>query len=163
MFRYTILLLIFLTLPLRANLGDDVKQLVARYGTPTNFSEASPTNPFGTIVFQAGSYTLIVFLLGDKEVGARVSKTDQSAFTDAERETIMSTDVAGSQWVSVPSPDPAFLQWTRSDQAKATYDKQKNMLIFTSDAMTQALKAAAKPAAPTSTAPAAATPPPVAK
>ncbi len=153
MFRFTIFLLILLTLPLRANLGDNVKQLVARYGTPTNFSEATPTNPFGTIVFQAGSYSLVVFLLGDKEVGARVSKTDKSAFTDAERDTIMSTDVAGSHWMPVPSSDPTCLQWTRSDKATALYDKQKNMLIFTSDEMAQALKAAPASAPPAATTP----------
>jgi len=54
MFRYSIFFLSLLILPARANLGDDVKQLVARYGTPITFSEPTPTNPFGTIVFQAG-------------------------------------------------------------------------------------------------------------
>ncbi len=154
MYRSTFALLLLLTLPVRANLGDDVKQLVTRYGTPTTYSEATPTNPFGTIVFQAASYTLVVFLLNNVEVGARVSKTDKSAFTDTERQTILSADVAGSQWLSVPSNDPTCLQWTRSDKATALYDKQKNMLIFSSEAMAQALKAApsATPAAPVPTA-----------
>src|SRR5277367_4378971 len=98
MFRVTVLLLLLLVLPVRANLGDDIKQLVARYGTPTTFSEPTSTNPFGTIVFQSGGYTLMIFLLGEKEVGARVSKTDKTAFTDAERQLIMSTDQGGSQW-----------------------------------------------------------------
>jgi hypothetical protein len=147
MFRYTILLLVLLTLPLRANLGDDVKQLIVRYGTPVNFTEANSTFPFGTVVFKAGGYILVVFLVGEKEVGAKVSKTNQSAFTDSERDTIMSTDVAGSQWTSVPSPDPTCLQWNRGDKATALYDKQKNVLIFTSDVMAQTLKAF-HPAAP---------------
>ncbi len=85
MFRSVVFLLSPLVLPARANLGDDVKQLVTRYGTPTTYSEPGPTNPFGTIVFQAGGYTLVVFLVGTKEVGARVSKTDKTVFTDAER------------------------------------------------------------------------------
>ena len=42
----------------------------------------------GTLVFTAGPYTLIVFLLDTKEVGARVSKTDKSMFTDAEMKMI---------------------------------------------------------------------------
>jgi len=139
--RFITVLLCLLILPARANLGENVKQLVARYGTPVNFSEPKPNFPFGTIVFSASGISLVVFLVGDKEVGARVSKTDKSAFSDAERDLIIATD-GGSQWVSTPSSDPTTLQWTRPDKATAMYDKQKSMIIFTSDEMAQALKAA---------------------
>ena len=155
MLRYSIFLFSLLILPARANLGDDVKQLIAHYGTPVTFSEPSPKNPFGTVVFQAAGFTLVVFLLNEKEVGARVSKTDKSAFTDAERQSIMSTDVAGSQWVATTSADPTCLQWSRSDKATVLYDQQKNMLIFTSDEMAKALQAApaASPSPATNSAP----------
>jgi hypothetical protein len=139
--RFTAILLCLLTLPARANLGESVKQLVSRYGTPVKFSEPIPNFPFGTIVFSASGITLVVFLVGDKEVGAKVYKTDKTAFSDSERDLIISTD-GGSQWVSTPSTDPTTLQWTRPDKATVMYDKQKNMLIFTSDEMAQAVKTA---------------------
>jgi hypothetical protein len=156
-FRFIAILLSLLTLPARANLGENVKQLVVRYGTPVKFSEPNPNFPFGTIVYSASGITLVVFLIGDKEVGAKIYKTDKSAFTDAERDLILSTD-GGAQWVSTPSPDSTTLQWTRPDKATVLYDKQKNMLIFTSDEMAQAIKAAeANP--PSAASPAAASAP----
>lgn len=139
---FPLLALLSLTTPTRANLGDNIKQLVSRYGTPVTYSEATPANPFGTVVFQAGGITLMVFLLGEIEVGARVSKTDKTPLSDAERQTIMGADTGGSQWKSVSSNDPTCLQWTRSDNATAIYDTKKNMLIFTSDQMAKALDAA---------------------
>jgi len=152
--RFIAIILCFLTIPARANLGDNVKQLISRYGTPVNFTEPNPNFPFGTIVFKASGILLVVFLSGEKEVGAKVSKIDQTAFSDSERTLIMSTD-GGTQWVSAPSSDPTTLQWTRPDKATAMYDKQKNMIIFTSDEMAQAVKAAQ--ANPPPTAPAATT------
>jgi hypothetical protein len=149
--RSIAILLCLTIIPAQANLGETVKQLVSRYGTPVNFAEPNPNFPFGTIVFSASGIKLVVFLVGDKEVGAKVFKTDKSAFSDAERESIMSTD-GGSQWVSTTSTDTTTLQWSRADHATAMYDKQKNMLIFTSDEMAQALKTAettgAKPPPP---------------
>jgi len=166
MFRASLILLVLLALPLRANLGENVKQLVTRYGTPSGYSEATPSFPFGTVSFTASGITLIVFLIGDKEVGAKVFKTDKSALSEAERQSIMSADQGGSQWKSVPSSDPGTLTWIRSDKATALYDTQKFVLIFTSDEMAKAVQAAqaagpppAAPAppsaAPASTAPAA--------
>src|SRR5690349_11913614 len=98
--RSVAILFCLLCLPARANLGDNVKQLVARYGTPVNYTEATPQFPFGTIVFSSAGINLVVFLLGDKEVGARVSKTDTTALTEQEQQTIMNSDLGGSQWVS---------------------------------------------------------------
>jgi hypothetical protein len=139
MLRFTVILLVLLTLPARANLGETVPQCVARYGHPVGYSEAGAKNPFGTVVFTAANYTLVVFLIDTKEVGARVSKTDKSAFTDAEIQTIMNADSNGSPWTSAPSDDPNNLRWTRSDMANALYDKEKHVLIFTSDKMAAAL------------------------
>ena len=117
-----------------------------RYGKPIGFSEANAKAQFGTLVFTAGPYTLIVFLLDTKEVGARVSKTDKSMFTDAEMKTIMDADSdPQSAWTSTPSTDPACLQWTRADKATVLYDKEKHMLM-SSVAMVEAAKAP-KPAA----------------
>jgi hypothetical protein len=148
MFRSAIILLFLLTIPLRANLGETVEQCVKRYGKPIGYSEASAKSPFGTVVFTATGYTLIVFLINDKEVGARVSKLDKSAFTDAEMKTIMGADLAGSEWTSAPSDDPTCLQWTRGDKATVLYDKEKHMLIFTSEEMANALHpATVKPGA----------------
>jgi hypothetical protein len=164
MFRSVIVLLCLLTMPLRANMGETVAQCVARYGKPVGFSEASATNPFGTLAFTAADYTLIVFLLDGKEVGARVSKRDKSAFTDAEMQTIMSADSAGTPWTSETSDDPACLQWGRADKATALYDKAKHVLIFTSQEMADAIQA--KPPAtskpPITPAPAATSAPPAA-
>jgi hypothetical protein len=149
MFRWVIIFFVVLSIPLRANLGDSVEQCVKRYGKPIGFSEANAKAPFGTLVFAAGKYTLLVFLLETKEVGARVSKTDKSAFTDAEMKTIMDADAdAKSPWISTPSDDPTSLEWTRGDKASVLYDKEKHMLIFTTVAMVEAAKAvpAATPA-----------------
>jgi hypothetical protein len=148
MLRFTFLLLCLLTLPLRANLGDSVAQCVGRYGKPVGFSEANAKLPFGTLAFSATGYTLIIFLLNDKEVGARVSKLDKTAFTDAEMQLIMGADLGGSQWISTPSTDPTCLQWARADKATALYDKAKHILIFTAPEMAAALQTPpAKPAA----------------
>ncbi len=142
MIRCLVLLLLVLVLPARANLGESIQQCVARYGKPVHYTEANDKLPFGTVVFAAEGYELIVFVLGDKEVGARVSKLDKSAFTEAERQTIMAAD-SGSGWVSVRSSDPTCLEWARSDQATALYDQTKNMLMITSPEMAAALHPAA--------------------
>ena len=96
MLRFALVLFTLMLLPARANLGETVAQCVARYGRPVGYSEANPHSPFGTVAFSAGGYTLIVFLLSGKEVGARVSKKDNSEFSEAERKNIMSADVGGS-------------------------------------------------------------------
>jgi hypothetical protein len=140
MLRTALVFFILLTIPLRANLGETVEQCVKRYGAPVGFSEANAKSPFGTVAFSAGGYTLLIFLLNSKEAGARVSKTDKSAFTDAEMQNIMNADTDGSPWTATPSSDPTCLQWTRSDKATVLYDKVKHMLIFTSVAMASALK-----------------------
>jgi hypothetical protein len=143
MLRSAIILFSLLTIPLRANLGETVEQCVARYGKPIGYSEAGAKSPFGTLAFIAAGYTLIVFLINNKEVGARVSKLDKSAFTDAEMQTIRDADSAGSSWTPTPSDDPACLRWTRGDKATVLYDKEKRMLIFTSEEMAGAIHAPA--------------------
>jgi hypothetical protein len=125
----------------RANLGETVAQIVARYGKPTGYAEASARSPFGNLFFRAGGYELLIFLLDDKEVGARVSRTDKQPLGDAERQSIMAADTDGSPWAPVASADPSVREWMRGDKATVMYDTAKNMLIFTSDAMAQALHA----------------------
>lgn len=132
-----------MTIPLRANLGETVAQCVARYGKPIGYTEASAKLPFGTVAFSATGYTLIIFLSKDKEVGARVSKNDKSAFTDAELQTIMAADSSDSPWTPTASSDPTCIEWIRSDKATVLYDKQKHILIFTSQQMADALHAPA--------------------
>jgi hypothetical protein len=116
-----------------------VEQCVARYGKPIGYSEASAKFPFGTVAFTATGYTLIVFLIDNKEVGARVSKLDKSAFTNAEMKTIMDADSTESPWTPTSSDDPTCLKWTRGDKATVLYDKEKHMLIFTSEEMANAI------------------------
>lgn len=148
--RYTSLLLLWtlLTAPSRANLGETVQQCVVRYGTPVGFTEATAKNPFGTVVFKAGGYVLLVFVLNDKEVGARVSKADQSAFTETERQTILTADETQTKWTPTKSDDPTCLAWSRSDNATALYDQTKHMIIFTSPEMARALSSAPAPPPP---------------
>jgi len=146
MFRLAVFLVLLLAMPARANLGETVTQCVQRYGKPVTFSEAGPKNPFGTIVFIAGPYQLIIFLANDVEVGARVTKKDKSAFLPDEMKTIMNAD-ANTPWVPVVSRDPTCLQWARSDQASAIYDQDRKILMFTSPQMAQAFRTG--PAAPT--------------
>jgi hypothetical protein len=141
MFRFAIIFLSLLTIPSRANLGETVEQCVKRYGKPIGFSEANSKFPFGTVAFQATGYTLVVFLLNNTEVGARVSKVDKSAFTDAEMKTIMDADSEGAPWTSTASDDPTCLRWIRADKATLLYDKEKHMLIFTSTDMVNATRA----------------------
>jgi hypothetical protein len=151
--RIISLLLVFslFTAPLRANLGETIQQCIARYGQPNGYSEAGPKSPFGTIVFAAGGFVLMLFIYQNKEVGARVSKADKSAFSAADMQLIMGADTAGSNWTSVKSDDPTCLAWKRGDNAKVLYDKVNHMLIFSSPAMLDALHAAsAKPAPPSS-------------
>jgi hypothetical protein len=148
MFRSAILFFGLLLLPARANLGETVEQCVARYGHPIGYSEASAKSPFGTVAFSATGYTLIVFLLNTREVGARVSKQDKSAFTDGEMATIMNADAGATAWTLTPSTDPTCLQWARADHATVLYDKDKHVLIFTSAEMLAALHLATpKPSA----------------
>jgi hypothetical protein len=146
MLRLTLILLSILTIPVRANLGETVKQCLARYGQPMGYSEANDKSPFGTVGFTAGPYTLVVFLIDTTEVGARISKKDKSAFTDAEMQAIMAADSNGSPWTSTSSDDPTCLRWTRADKATVLYDQEKHILIFTSEAMAKAV--ASKPAKP---------------
>jgi hypothetical protein len=151
--RVTCLLLVFclFAAPLRANLGETIQQCIVRYGAPTGYSEAGPKVPFGTLVFIAGGFVLVVFIDKGREIGARVSKSDKSAFTAADLQSIMGADTAGSSWISSKSDDPTCLAWQRADNAKVLYDQVNHMLIFTSPAMDEALKAAAaKPALPVS-------------
>jgi hypothetical protein len=62
--------------------------------------------------------------------------------------TIMNADLAGSEWTPAPSTDPTCLQWVRGDKATVLYDKEKHMIIFTSEQMANAIHAPApKPAA----------------
>jgi hypothetical protein len=153
--RSAIILFSLLTIPLRANLGETVKQCVVRYGAPVGFSEASAKIPFGTLVFSATGYTLVVFLIDGKEVGARVSKQDKSPFTEAEMQNIMDADLAGSAWTPTSSDDPTCLRWIRGDKATVLYDKDKHILIFTSQAMANAVHAApANPGGPATNSPA---------
>jgi hypothetical protein len=129
-------------IPARANLGETIEQLVARYGKPTGYTEADAKTPFGTILFRAAPYDLVVFVVNNKEVGARVSKVDKSAFSDAEIKMIMAAETGSGNWTPSPSADPSVTQWSRGDQATALYDKDKHMLIFTSEAMAQAVRPA---------------------
>ena len=153
MFRYAVVFLVLLTLPLRANLGETVDQCVKRYGKPAGFSEPNSTRPFGTLVFVAGDYSLVIFLLNNVEVGARVAKSDKSAFSDADFKTVMTAD-ASTPWKTTKSPDPTSLTWSRADKATALYDKDKHLLIFTSPAMAEAMhRIEAKPPAPAGPAP----------
>jgi hypothetical protein len=145
MLRYAVVFLVLLTLPVRANLGDTVEQCVKRYGKPVGYTEAVPPSPFGTLGFVASGYTLVIFLSHNVEVGARVSKTDKSALSDAEIKTIMDAET-GAPWTTKESPDPTCLTWTRTDKSTALYDKAKHVLIFTSPAMAEAIRAVpAKP------------------
>src|ERR1700748_981747 len=100
MLRCAVLLLLLALLPARANIGENVTDLVKRYGKPAGFSEASSTNPFGTLIFVAGPYQMIIFLADNVEVGARVSKKDKSAFSPDEVQTILNAD-APTPWTSV--------------------------------------------------------------
>ena len=157
MLRFAIVLFSLLALPARANLGETVEQCVIRYGRPVGFSEASPKFPFGTVEFSATGYTLVIFVAKDKELGARVSKTDKSAFSDTEMQNILTADSGATPWTSLPSKDPTCLQWTRGDKASVLYDKTNHVLIFTSDEMTRTLHSTA--ANPTAASPAQANPP----
>jgi hypothetical protein len=156
MFRLAAVILLLLTLPVRANLGENVAELTKRYGKFYNFTEANAKTPFGTIAFIAGPYEMIVFLYRGVEVGARVSKRDKSAFNPDEIKTILNAD-GTPPWTSAPSDDPASPQWTRADKATANYDAAKQMLIFTTPQMKEALDAGppvpTAPSAPTSTEP----------
>lgn len=142
--RIISLLLVFslFAAPARANLGETVKQCIARYGRPNGYSEAGPKSPFGTVVFVAGGFVLVLFIYQEKEVGARVSKADKSAFSDADMQSIMDADTAGSSWTSIKSDDPTCLAWQRGDKAKVLYDKIQHMLIFSSPAMMDVLHGA---------------------
>lgn len=139
MIRYVILFIFFAVtlLPGRANLGDTIAQLVNRYGKPTAYSEASDKTPFGNILFRAGGYEMVLFILDGKEVGARVSKIDKSPFTSDEIKTILADENASGPWTPSVSGDPTLQTWARSDQATAMYDQQKHMVLLTSLAMAQ--------------------------
>ena len=127
-------------LPARANLGETVEQLVVRYGKPTGYAEASAKSPFGSLLFRVRPYELVLFILNNKEVGARVSKIDKSDFSPVEMQTIIDAENGANPWVPTPSTDPTEVHWSRNDHAIFIYDKPKHMLLLTSDAMAQAVK-----------------------
>ena len=127
-------------LPARANLGETVEQLVVRYGKPTGYAEASAKSPFGSLLFRVRPYELVLFILNNHEVGARVSKIDKSDFSPVEMQTIIDAETGVGPWVLTPSSDSTEIHWTRGDHATFIYDKQKHMLLLTSDAMAQALR-----------------------
>lgn len=131
-------LLLLAVLPARANLGDSVADCIKRYGKPDTFTEAGSRLPFGTLIFTAGPYQMIVFLYQNVEVGARVTKKDKSAFTSAEMNTILDADAA-VPWQLAPSDDPTSKKWSRADKATVTYDTAKSMLIFTTPKMVEVL------------------------
>ena len=145
-----ILLFDILFIPARANLNETIEQLIVRYGKPDGYAEANAKTPFGNILFKAGAYELVVFILNNKEVGARVSKVDKSPFSSDEIQAIMAAETSSAKWVPTPSTDPSMIQWSRSDHATASYDKDKHMLLFTSDTMAQVIQAPPKsqPAGP---------------
>jgi hypothetical protein len=136
---FLVLILAGTLLPARANLGETVEQLVARYGKPTGYSEAGPQSPFGHLLFRVRPYELVLFILNNQEVGARVSKVDKTDFSAAEMQTIIDAETGGGPWTPAPSPDPGEIHWARADHATFIYDKQKHMLLLTSDAMAQAV------------------------
>jgi hypothetical protein len=144
MIRYFTLFCFFAAslLPGRANLGDTIAQLVAHYGKPTAYAEASDKTPFGNILFRAGAYEMLLFILDGKEVGARVSKIDKSAFTNDEIKTIMTAENSSGPWTPSVSGDPSLLSWSRSDHATVMYDQQKHMVLLTSAAMAQVVNGA---------------------
>jgi hypothetical protein len=135
-----ILLLAAPMLPARANLGETVEQLVTRYGKPTGYAEATAQNPFGSLLFRVHPYELVLFVLDNHEVGARVSKVDKTDFSPIEMQTIIDAETGPGPWVPASSPDPSEIHWTRSDHATFIYDKQKHMLLLTSDAMAKAVR-----------------------
>jgi hypothetical protein len=153
MFRFVALLLL-LALPVRANLGENIAQCIKRYGKFYNYTEANAKTPFGTVVFVAGPYEMIVFIYDGVEVGARVTKRDKTDLSPDEIKTILNAD-ATTPWTSAPSDDPASPQWTRVDKATASYDATKKMLLFTTPAMKEDLNAGppVPAAAPASTEP----------
>jgi hypothetical protein len=127
----------------RANLGDTIAEAVAHYGHPTGYAEASDKMPFGTILFRAGGYELVLFILDGKEVGARVSKLDKSPFTESEIKTIMDAETGSGPWTPTASGDSSTLAWSRSDHSTVLYDKNKQLLMLTTQAMAEALKGTA--------------------
>ena len=133
-------------LPLRANLGETVQQLVKRYGSPTAYAEATAQSPFGRVMYKAGAYELVLFIQNNVEVGARVSKLDKSALTSDEITNILSNDTNGSPWIPVPSDNPNNTQWARADKAAVIYDKANHLLIFTSGEMMKTITAPLPPA-----------------
>ena len=138
--RLLLILLLGVTwLPARANLGDTVKQLMARYGMPTGYAEAGDKTPFGSILFKAGGFELVIFVLDNHEVGARLSKLDQSAFSDDELQKLMTAEANDQPWAPTASSDPSLTQWSRHDQATFAYDQTNRMVLLSSPAMVQAL------------------------
>jgi len=153
MLRFVAVVFLLLALPVHANLGDTVAECTKRYGKFYNFTEANAKTPFGTIVYIAGPYEMIVFLYNGVEVGARVSKRDKTAFSPDEIKTILNAD-APTPWTSAPSDDPTSPQWTRADKATASYDAAKQMVIFTTPEMVEVIRAAPPvPAVPSASAP----------
>jgi hypothetical protein len=138
-FALIVFLLAGTFLPARANLGETVEQLVVRYGKPTGYAEAGPASPFGSLLFRVRPYELVLFILDNKEVGARVSKVDKTDFSPAEMQTIIDAENGASPWQPAPSSDPSEIHWSRADHATFIYDKQKHMLLLTSDAMAKAV------------------------
>ena len=69
--RLAVALLLLAILPARANLGETLADCVKRYGKPLAFTEAGAKSPFGTLIFIAGPYQMIIFLSNGVEVGAR--------------------------------------------------------------------------------------------
>jgi len=147
MLRLVPVVFLILALPVRANLGETIAECTKRYGKFYNYTEASAKTPFGTVVYIAGPYEMIVFIYNGIEVGARVSKKDKTDLGPDEIKTILNAD-APTPWIPAHADDPTSPQWTRADKASANYDPEKKMLIFTTPDMLQAMNTTPEPIAP---------------
>ena len=128
----TVLALLLSALPSLARLGETKGQCARRYGAPIK------TLPTHVLVYRHAGLTIFVTYWKEKAAKIVILKThDQSGqpITQAELDTILSSNSGGSQWNKSPDSKPDYIIWTRADQKAIARHKpgEKAIVIHDSD------------------------------
>ena len=113
----TVLLLLVLTLPVRAQLGQTLEQCATRYGQPTSI-EGVPGSALTGYHYSSKDYLIVIYFTkiegtGD-EIAAKIvfHRVDTKVLADKEIETLLAANAENGQWTK------AIPGWARDDGGK---------------------------------------------
>jgi hypothetical protein len=143
----TLLLIITLTGPTWARLGETEAQLTARYGAKTGSGRASMPAAPDMLNFKKSGFEITVYLLNGVSAEEVITKSSADAIIDDEIETLLKVNGNGHDWVEVPG----MKAWKRDDDgARAWIGDDRIVLTIASRQLIDANEAAVKAAHATS-------------